>query len=663
MTPRATLCRAGLRLGDRTVPLRSGSVHYWRLDPRDWRRALEQTRAMGLHLVDTYVPWGVHEAAPGDFDFGDRDPRLDVAAFLRIAHEVGLLAIVRPGPHVNAELTYFGLPERVVWSPDCQARTPKGNPVMLPMVPVAFPVPSYASEAFHAEVRGWYRAVAKVLAPLRWPEGPIALVQIDNEGALYFRDGAYDQDYRPEALALFRDHLRAKYGDLARLRDAWGDPEATFDALEPPTRFDATSAAELPRHLDWAKFHEHLLATALGRMARELAAAGLSELPTMHNFPFGQEATPLNAARIAPAAVDLCGLDYYHRASPREHDVVRRRTTELSARCDAADQPAFACELGAGFPPFFAPIDEHDSLFTALTALAYGLRGYNLYMAVERDRWIGAPIDVRGRKRPFADAWTRLARALDELDFHRLVRRAPVALVTPRSQRRLARAMHAFGPATGALFAMLGKGGREGSLEDDLGLGTKVALEADEFLDAFEQALSARGVPFAHVGGEDAGSLAGARWIVCASNGGLAPHLVARLANAARAGAIVTLGPRPPDRDAAMRPHAHDLSPFELLPGTDPSSIDAAVAHAAVRLALPTLATDPDGLFATVHEDDAGRPRCLFVGNPGDRDLVARVSIRVASASDLLDEAHPTVGDGFVELRVAPKTVRMLRID
>ena len=56
--------------------------------------------------------------------------------------------IVRPGPHINAELTYFGLPERVVWDRECQARTPRDNPVILPIVPVAFPVPSYASDAF-----------------------------------------------------------------------------------------------------------------------------------------------------------------------------------------------------------------------------------------------------------------------------------------------------------------------------------------------------------------------------------------------------------------------------------------------------------------------------------------------------------------------------------
>ena len=46
---------------------------------------------------------------------------------------------------------------------------------------------------------------------------------------------------------------------------------------------------------------------------------------------------------------------------------------------------------------------------------------------------------------------------------------APVRLVVPRALRRLARAMHAFGPLTPALFNVIGVGWRESVLERDLG--------------------------------------------------------------------------------------------------------------------------------------------------------------------------------------------------
>ena len=79
-----------------------------------------------------------------------------------------------------------------------------------------------------------------------------------------------------------------------------------------------------------------------------------------------------------------------------------RRTGELAARCEGRRVPAYGAEVGAGFPPFFAPLDEKDSLYTLTVALAYGLRGFNLYMAVDRDRWVGAPIDEHGLPRRLA---------------------------------------------------------------------------------------------------------------------------------------------------------------------------------------------------------------------------------------------------------------------
>ena len=257
--PRVRLHPHGLDLGGAILPLRSGAMHYWRHDPADWALGLDGVVSLGLRLVDVYVPWGVHEIAPGLFDFGEKKAQLDVVRFLKLADERGLKVVLRPGPHINAELTYFGLPERIVWDRGCQARTPGGNPVMLPMVPLAFPVPSYASDVFHDETALWFEAVAKALAPMRHPAGPIVLVQVDNEGALYFRDGPYDQDYHPDAVRLFRAFLRAKYKTTRALGAAWGEARATFATIEPPRRFDAKRADELARHVDWMEFHEHRL--------------------------------------------------------------------------------------------------------------------------------------------------------------------------------------------------------------------------------------------------------------------------------------------------------------------------------------------------------------------------------------------------------------------
>jgi beta-galactosidase len=654
----------GLDLGDGEVlPLWAGAMHYWRHPRAEWRAGLEAMRAMGLRLVDTYVPWGVHERAPGEYDFGDNDSRLDVVGFLETAHEVGLRCVLRPGPHINAELTFFGIPERVVWDPECQARTPGGHPVMLPMVPVAFPVPSYASDAFLEETTRWYRAVGKLLSRLRWPEGPIVLVQVDNEGALYFRDGAYDQDYHPDAIHAFRDFLRAKHRTLRNLREAWGDEMITFGTVEPPRRFDAREVKDLARHVDWSEFHEQLLSTAMERMAEALVDAGFDGLPTTHNLPLGESATPLNPARMT--AIDLVGLDYYHRVTPAEHAMILRRTTELACRCEGLERPAFGAEVGAGFPPFFSPIDPGDSIYALVCAMAYGLRGFNLYMAVERDRWIGAPIDPHGRPRPLADDYRKLLRAIEHTKLHTLRRRTPVRLVVPRALRRLARAMHAFGPLTPAFFNIIGAGWREAVLERDLGMGEPPVVAAEAYLRAFERALVARGVPFAYAGGETLEhSLHGASWIVCTSGGGLKPHLVQSLSNAARAGTIVTMGPRAPLLDGAMRPlkRPADVTAFEIEPLDDLARADALVAKRVDELSLPAYPVDPVDVHVAVHEDDAG-PRVVFVMNPTSADVIARVSLPgVEELADLLGDQRVVRSAGAFELNVPACTVRLLGV-
>jgi beta-galactosidase len=664
----------GLFLRDKgeILPLWAGAMHYWRHAPEDWGPCLDAMKAMGLRLVDTYVPWGVHETAQGTFDFGERYARLDVARFIRLAGEKGMHVIARPGPHINAELTYFGLPERVVWDRECQARTPKDNPVILPLVPVAFPVPSYASDAFHDETALWFEACGRVLAPLLHPHGPIVMLQVDNEGALYFRDGPYDQDYHPDAIRLFRTFLRDKYSSVTALRDAWLDPAVTFANVSPPVRFDAKEANELARHLDWMEFHEHLLAEAMGRFNQSLENAGLTTVPTLHNFPLGEAATPLNASRMAEV-VDLIGLDYYHPANPQHHMTILRRTGELATRCEGRRVPPFGAEVGAGFPPFFPPLDDKDSLYALMAAMAYGLRGFNLYMAVDRDRWVGAPIDVHGMPRRLADEYHALIEALDKVRFNTLLRPTPVKLVVPRALRRLSRATHAFGPVTPAAFHIAGAGPLESCLEDDFGLGEVAPIVGESFVRAFERALLARGIPFAYAGGESLDmSMVGAKWIVCTTAGGLKQDVLTSLRDAKERGIAVTIGPHVPERDGSMRALAkpHDVRGLEVEPLLDPSHADVLVARRIDELSLPAYPVDVPDVHVTLHDDEQGVPRVAFVMNPTDKTVIATVGLgRTRVLVDLLprpralNRIEPQAGTGAFVVEVPARTVRMFSVE
>ena len=667
-------CAEGLYLGDKreTIPLFAGAMHYWQHSPGDWGPCLDAMKAMGLRLVDTYVPWAVHEMAQGTFDFGERNARLDVARFVRMAAERNLYVIVRPGPHINAELTLFGLPERVVWNRECQARSPRNNPVVLPILPRSFPVPSYASHAFHAEAALWFRACGKVLAPLLYPHGPIVMLQVDNEGSLYFRDSPYDQDYHPDAIALFRNFLHDKYENVKVLSEVWGESHDSFEAVTPPVCFDAKQSRELVRHLDWVEFHEHLLAHAMGRFSQSLESAGLSGVVTTHNFPLGESVTPLNAARFIKV-VDFASLDYYHASSPQQHMAILRRTSELAVRSEGLGVSAFGAEVGAGFSPIFPPLDEKDSLYTLLCALAYGLRGFNLYMAVDRDRWIGAPIDVRGIPRRLADKVHALIRALTKVQFTTLRRRAPVRLVVPRTLRRLARSTHAFGPITPSAFHLGGFGFIDSCLEDDFGLGEFAPMVGESFVRSFESALLTRGVAFAHVRGESfEASVKDAAWIVCTTAGGIEQDLLAQLQRAAEKGVKVTLGPGLPKRDGSMREidlprDMPGMREIEIATLEDPAEADALVARRIAELGLPTNPVDVPDVHVTVHEDAEGIAKVAFVMNPTGNTVMATVGLG-KGACELVDllgggrRGHIKSDSGVFAVEVPARTVRMFSV-
>ncbi len=62
---------------------------------------------MGLNTVATYVFWNIHEPEPGVWDFtGDKN----LAEYIKIAGEEGMMVILRPGPYVCAEWEFGGYP-------------------------------------------------------------------------------------------------------------------------------------------------------------------------------------------------------------------------------------------------------------------------------------------------------------------------------------------------------------------------------------------------------------------------------------------------------------------------------------------------------------------------------------------------------------------------
>lgn len=58
-------------------------------------------------MLQTYVPWNVHEPKPGKYDFRGL---ANVFEFLDLCQELDLNVLLRPGPYICAEFEFGGLP-------------------------------------------------------------------------------------------------------------------------------------------------------------------------------------------------------------------------------------------------------------------------------------------------------------------------------------------------------------------------------------------------------------------------------------------------------------------------------------------------------------------------------------------------------------------------
>jgi beta-galactosidase len=110
---------AGFQLDGRPHRILAGALHYFRVHPDHWPHRLAMLQAMGLTCVETYVPWNLHEPAPGEYTF---DGIADLDRFLRLAADAGMHAIVRPGPYICAEWENGGFPSWLTGRDDVRLR-------------------------------------------------------------------------------------------------------------------------------------------------------------------------------------------------------------------------------------------------------------------------------------------------------------------------------------------------------------------------------------------------------------------------------------------------------------------------------------------------------------------------------------------------------------
>lgn len=164
-----TIKNGEFKMNGESFRIYSGSMHYFRIMPEYWEDRLKKLKAAGFNTVETYVCWNMHEPRKGEFDFTGR---FDIRRFIKTAQEVGLYAIVRPGPYICAEWDFGGLPAWLLKDRNMRLRC-------------AYP-------EYLQHVSDFYHRLFEEIGDLQQSEGGnIIAMQIENEYGSYGNDKEY----------------------------------------------------------------------------------------------------------------------------------------------------------------------------------------------------------------------------------------------------------------------------------------------------------------------------------------------------------------------------------------------------------------------------------------------------------------------------------------
>ncbi len=612
-----------------TIPLYCGEFHYWHHSQESWGPTLDSLRELGLRVITTCVPWSEHEKTKREYNFsGD----LDLGAFLDAVKQAGLYAIVRLGPAVGAELTCAGLPQHLVSQPEIAARSCRSTPIQSPFPPTFFPLPSFASEKFQNEVSRWFTVVGKVIAPRLMGEGAVLAVSVD-PGEDFQRLGAYESDYHPDALAWWHDFSDGKL---------------------PPRSLSENGMAD---SLQWMHFKEEYCCKSLVWLRQAAESAGMRPCCS-RMAASGPAETMLVKAQNAVDGVVSIGFDEiastYERV--RERSIYLRSSTSLP----------WADPLPIG-GAFYKPVrSERQERNILLGALAGGVVGFTLQMAVSRPRWQGGMLDSGARKLE-PTLWLKsLLSGLNRLQFHTLKQSSPsIAIVVSRTEMRVAKASAAVDalPSVVSDLMQLGPTGHA-----ELSTDTN-ARNYPKWVRAVQKALELSQLPYQLVDEECLHLLGPSTKAVIFPtlqrvNGGTWAALHALAA----AGIRIVIGPEMPSEDEfglslgrdCPAPRGVGVLAHESLSDIEGLSED-----------LLGLAGDLDDLWiapgnqvhCSLFENDAGEAKALLVGNPEveAQEVMVNVPVDVALEDVLTGERFPSV-DGVASFSLDEGDLRFFQI-
>ena len=281
MNEKSYYANGQLHVDGKPFYIRGAEMQYFRLPKERWAEHLMHICECGMNTVSSYMPWIHHEVREGEFDFDGRtSPDCDLREFLRLAGSLGLKVIARPGPFVNNEYRFGGLPHWLCQNhPEVLSHNASGH------IAPGRPCPAEGETVYRNYVKKWYSQIVPILAEFQIDRGgPIIIFQPDNELSAAWSYGLFNSLYDDETIGIrWPAWLKSTYHDISRINQRHGTGFKDFEEVAPPRIFPDSVATRLLA-MDWLNFKRDLFADWGATMADYAKEYGIT-VPLVFNEP------------------------------------------------------------------------------------------------------------------------------------------------------------------------------------------------------------------------------------------------------------------------------------------------------------------------------------------------------------------------------------------
>ncbi|MCC6604986.1 MAG: beta-galactosidase [Anaerolineae bacterium] len=403
-------------LDDQPQLIQAGEFHYFRTPKEEWRHRLGLLQQAGFNTVAAYIPWLWHQTEEGVADVDGRThPMRDLAGFLDLATEMGLLIIARPGPYIMAETINEGVPPWLFATYPQVAFVSQDGQTQN--------IVSYLHPDFLTCVQDWFKAVFAVLTPRQVTHGgSIIMVQLDNEmGMPHWVRNIFDTN--PDTIARFAAFVQEKYGRTLPPHYPTNNlPHFLHGGLVQPAAPHAAQIVDDYRH-----FYRRYLRQYMAFLWDEARANGMNVPPVVniHGFMNGGKTFPIGLSQLIEV-MEMDGMisatDVYpmHIGAGSYHQLLF--VNETTKALHNKDQALFSIEFQAGGSNDYS--NGQTSFYDLHTrlCLSTGMRAINHYLffdgendpvlsPVKRHNW-GHPVRKDGSLRQHYHRYPKLSSVL-----------------------------------------------------------------------------------------------------------------------------------------------------------------------------------------------------------------------------------------------------------